>query len=57
MSASEARLLAKPRIRKLNGYWRVSAVPVKWIRLRPAEKRLWVKAPVFVTKMNAKGPG
>lgn len=57
MSAVEVRLLAKPRIRKLHGYWRVSAVPVKWLRLRPCEKRRWVKAHEFVTRMNAEGLG
>lgn len=57
MSAVEVCSLAKPRIRKLHGYWRVSAVPVKWLRLRPCEKRRWVKAHEFVTRMNAEGPG
>lgn len=44
---------AKPHLRFIMGYWRVSAVPVKWNRLSMETKRRFKRAHDFVTRMNS----
>lgn len=46
---------AKPHLRKIFGYWRVSAVPVKWNRLSLESQRRYKRAHDFVTQMNSRG--
>jgi hypothetical protein len=47
---------AKPHLRLKSGYWRVSAVPVKWNRLSLGSQRRFKKAHDFATRKNANGP-
>jgi hypothetical protein len=50
------RVGIKPHIRKIFGYWRVSAVPVKWNRLSPEVQRRFKKAHDFIDRLNSRKP-
>jgi len=52
MSQPHESLATKPHIRKIFGYWRVSAVPVKWDRLPLLLKKRWKAAHDFVDRKN-----
>lgn len=43
---------AKPHIRFIFGYWRVSAVPVKWSRLSEESQSRFSKAHKAVSREN-----
>jgi len=45
---------AKPHLRFIFGYWRVSAVPVKWHKLTPQTQDRFRRAHEAVGKENAK---
>jgi len=52
MSAADVRRAEKPHLRKINGYWRVSAVPVKWHRLCARLQNRWKRAHSFADEKN-----
>lgn len=43
---------AKPHIRFIMGYWRVSAVPVKWVRLSRESQERFRRAHDVIAKIN-----
>ncbi len=45
---------AKPHLRLIFGFWRVSAVPVKWHRLSAQSQSRFRKAHEFATRQNSK---
>lgn len=45
---------AKPRIRLNQGWYVVSRVPVRWVRLSPESQDKFRKAHAFVTRENNK---
>lgn len=56
MRAIDARARWRPKMRFIHGYWRVTAVPMKFDRLTREQQRAWVKAHDHAHKLNAQ-PG
>lgn len=48
---------AKPHLRLIFGYWRVTAVPVKWHKLSKQSQERYRQAHAVVAKENAKLQG
>lgn len=51
MSSKEG-VTAKPRIRLNQGWYRVSKIPVRWVKLSEESKGWYRKAHAFVTRKN-----
>lgn len=52
MTQQRNNVTAKPHLRKSQGYWRVSATPVKWAKLSTESQSLFRRAHIFVNRKN-----
>ncbi len=52
LDPSDRDRLTLPHIRKLNGWWRVSKVPMKWHHLTEKEQARYRRAHDYVIKKN-----